>query len=91
MLGEDREILRASVADLEVSVAEVADAMEADLETLVTSIEDRIMARVPTTNGGSSAPFHSAVRRGCQLACATLLRGCAPKPSFQFQGSCHPT
>ena len=60
MLGEDREILRASVADLEVLVADGVDAMEADLETLVASIEDRIIAR----NGGSSAPFHSAVRRG---------------------------
>jgi hypothetical protein len=34
------EILRASVVDLEVSAAEVVDAMEADLEMLVAGIEE---------------------------------------------------
>jgi hypothetical protein len=49
---------------LEVWVAEVVDAMEADLETLVAGIEDRIMARDEVMKSGSSAPFHSTVRRG---------------------------
>ena len=39
---------------MEVPVREVVDAIETDHETLVAGIEDRIMARVQATNGGSS-------------------------------------
>ena len=33
-------------------VAEVVDALEAELDVLVTSVEDRVLARMQATNGG---------------------------------------
>jgi hypothetical protein len=45
-------------------VAEVVDAVEAELDVLVASIEDRIMARMQASNGGPSAALHEALRRG---------------------------
>jgi hypothetical protein len=45
-------------------VAEVVDAVEAELDVLVASIEDRVVARMQTTNGKPSAAFHEALRRG---------------------------
>jgi hypothetical protein len=73
MFGEDREATWASVADLEVSVAAVVDAMEADLETLVADIEHRIMPRAQLTKGGSSPPFQDAVRRGVSAGVSDAL------------------
>jgi hypothetical protein len=45
-------------------VAEVVDAMETELDGLVTSVEDRVMALTPDTNGGRSRALHTALRRG---------------------------
>jgi hypothetical protein len=50
------------------SVAEVADAVEAELDVLVAGIEDRVMARIQATNGGPSAEFREALRRGVSAA-----------------------
>lgn len=45
-------------------VAEVVDAVEAEVGVLVATIEDRVMARIQATNGGPSAALHEALRRG---------------------------
>lgn len=54
-------------------VAEVADAVEADLEPLVSIVEDRVMARMQATNGESSAELHEALRRGVSAATRDAL------------------
>lgn len=45
-------------------VTEVVDAVEGELDELVSGVEDRVMARMQATNGRSSAAFHKALRRG---------------------------
>lgn len=45
-------------------VAEVADAVEPELDMLVGCIEDRVIARMQATDGGPSPVLHEALRRG---------------------------
>jgi hypothetical protein len=59
-MPDDRGAVWASVAE----VAEVADGVEAELDVLVASIEDRLVARMRATNGVRSPAFHEALRRG---------------------------
>ena len=53
---EDREAVWASVV-------EVVNAVEGELEVLVASIEDRVMARMQATNGGASAALRAHTAR----------------------------
>jgi hypothetical protein len=64
------------------SVAEVVDAVEAELDEVVASVEDRVMARMLATSGEPPTAVHDALRRACQLLCATRSPGCAPKPNY---------
>jgi GGDEF-like domain len=69
--------------DVSASVAEVADAVEAELDGLVASVEDRVMARMQVTNGEPSAALHEALRRGVSAAVRNelaLLRSEAELP-----------
>jgi GGDEF-like domain len=54
-------------------VAEVVDAVEAELDVLVTSVEDRVMARLRETNGGLSTALHEALLRGVSAAVRDAL------------------
>jgi hypothetical protein len=54
-------------------VAEVVDAVEADLDVLVASVEDRVMARMQATSGGPSAALRAALRRGVSAAVRDAL------------------
>jgi hypothetical protein len=55
------------------AVAEVADAVEAELDALVASIEDRILARLQQVNGGPPAELRDALRRGVSAATRDAL------------------
>lgn len=55
------------------TVAEVVDAVEAELDVLVTSVQDRVMARMQTRNGGPSAAPHEVLRRGVSAAVRDAL------------------
>ena len=54
-------------------IAEVVDAVEADLDVLVDSVEDRVLARMQATNGGAPPMIHDAVRRGASAAVRDAL------------------
>ena len=54
-------------------VADVVDALEAELDVLVTNVEDRVLARVQATNGGPSTAVHHALRRGVSAAMRDAL------------------
>jgi hypothetical protein len=56
-VADDREAVWALVA-------EVADVVEAELDVLVASIEDRVVARMQAANGQLSPAFHEALRKG---------------------------
>ena len=45
-------------------IAQVADAVEAEVDVLVASVEDRVMARVQLPSFEPSAPLREALRRG---------------------------
>ena len=45
-------------------VVETVDAVEAELDVFVASVEDRVMARMQATNGEPSTALHEALRRG---------------------------
>jgi hypothetical protein len=59
--------------DVCTSVGEVVDAVEMELDALVASVEDRIMARIQAANGEASAAFHEALRRGVSAATREAL------------------
>lgn len=63
---DDREGVWALVADL-------VNGAEADLDVLVASVEDRIMARMQAANGQPSAAFHEALRRGVSASVRDAL------------------
>jgi hypothetical protein len=54
-------------------VAEVVDAVEAELDVLVSSVEDRVMARMQATDGEPSPGLHEALRRGVSAAVRDAL------------------
>lgn len=54
-------------------VAEVVDAVEAELDVLVASIEDRVIALMPATNPEPSAALHAALHRGVSAAVRDAL------------------
>jgi hypothetical protein len=54
-------------------VAEVVDAVEADLDLLVATVEDRIMARLQATTGDPSAALQAALRKGVSAAMRDAL------------------
>jgi hypothetical protein len=54
-------------------VTEVVDAVEAELDVLVATIEDRVMARIQATSGEPSAAFREALRRGVAAAVRDAL------------------
>src|SRR4051812_6390238 len=54
-------------------VAEVVDAVEAELDVLVASLEDRVMARMQATDGDPSAALHESLRRGASAAVRDAL------------------
>jgi hypothetical protein len=54
-------------------VAEVVDAVEAELDVLVTSVEDRVRARIQATNGGPSTAPDETLRRGVSAAVRDAL------------------
>jgi hypothetical protein len=56
-----------------VLVTEVVDALEAELDALVASIEDRVMARLQAMNGGASVALHDALRRAVAAAARDAL------------------
>src|SRR5436305_14000252 len=55
------------------AVAEVVDAVEAELDVLVASVEDRVMARMPTPDRDPSAALHESLRRGASAAVRDAL------------------
>jgi hypothetical protein len=55
------------------SVAEVVDAVEAELDVLVAGVEDRVMARMQPANGETSAALHEVLRRGVSAAVRNAL------------------
>jgi hypothetical protein len=59
--------------DVWALVAEVVEAVEAELDVLVTSVEDRVMARMQATNGGPPTGLHEALRRGVSAAVRDAL------------------
>lgn len=54
-------------------VAEVADAVEAELDVLVGSVEDRVMARMQATDADPSAALREVLRRGVSAAMRDAL------------------
>jgi hypothetical protein len=73
---DDREAVRSSVA-------EVVDAVEAELDLLVASVEDRVMAHMQGTNGEESTALRETLRRGVSAAvrnALALLRSQAELP-----------
>ncbi len=63
-------------------VGEVVDAVEAELEVLVASVEDRVMARMQTTNGEPSAALREALLRGVSAVVRDALARLRLRPSF---------
>ena len=49
--------------DAHGAAADVVEAVEAELDVLVASVADRVMARVQAADGESSAALHEALRR----------------------------
>ena len=54
-------------------VAEVVDALAAEVDVLVASIEDRILARLQATNGEPAPALHEALRRAVSAAVRDAL------------------
>jgi len=54
-------------------VAEVVDRVEAELDVLVTAIEDRVVARVQATHGALSATLQEALRRALSATVRDVL------------------
>jgi hypothetical protein len=54
-------------------VADVVDAVEVDLDVLVTSIEDRVLAGVPVGNGGPPTAHNEVLRSGVEAAVRDAL------------------
>jgi len=54
-------------------LAEVVDALEAELDVLVESARDRVMARIQATSGRASTEIHEGVRRGASAAARDAL------------------
>jgi GGDEF-like domain len=54
-------------------LAEVVDAVEAELEVLVAGVEDRVVARMRATSGQPSPELHDALRRGVSAAMRDAL------------------
>jgi hypothetical protein len=65
-LLDEREAVHALVAD-------VVDAVEAELDVLVTSIEDRVTAQLPAEKRDTSAARNEALRRGVSAALRDAL------------------
>jgi hypothetical protein len=65
-LSEDRGVAWATVA-------EVVDEVEAYLDVLVTSIEDRVVARIQASHGALSPPLHAALRRALSAIVRDVL------------------
>jgi hypothetical protein len=64
-------------------VGDVVDEVEVDLDVLVDSVEDHIMARIQATNGPPSAVLHETLCRGVSAAvrdALALLRSQAEPP-----------
>jgi hypothetical protein len=55
------------------SVAEVVDALEAELDALVAGVDDRVMARMQATKGAPSAALQETLRRGVSAAVRDAL------------------
>jgi len=54
-------------------VAEVLDEVEAELDVLVSSVEDRVAARIQATEGAISAPFQEVLHRGLSATVRDVL------------------
>jgi hypothetical protein len=65
-MRDDRKAVRALLG-------EVVDALEAELELLVASVADRILARMQATKGEPPAELHEALRRGVSAAVRDAL------------------
>ena len=61
---------RAAVSGL---LADVVDALEAELDVLVSSAEDRVMARIHASHGGPPAALREALHRGVSAAARDAL------------------
>jgi hypothetical protein len=61
----------------------VVDAVEADLDVLVASVEDRVMARMQATNGTPSAALREALRRGVSAAVREELARLRSQPEVR--------
>ncbi len=55
------------------NVAEVVDAVEAELGVLVVAVEDRVVARIQATYGALPATLHEAVRRALSATVRDVL------------------
>ncbi|HEY2654449.1 MAG TPA: hypothetical protein VGI55_01590, partial [Solirubrobacteraceae bacterium] len=88
MTGRIRSDMFGEGVAVSALVIEVVDAVEAELDVLVDSVEDRVLARMQATNGWASPPVHEALRRGGSAAlrdALARLRSHAELPHEELQ------